>query len=224
MPERRERAHRVGFEPVKRHPQHRFLRDLRRAASWHRRKLAIVAAIAAVLSAVAAAAPPAPPTSRVVRATTELTSGAIVRSSDITVSSIAEDALPRGALVDPTAVVGRRLIGPVADGQVLTALDLLGTSWGIGPGHVIAPLRLGDSEVAALLQPGALIDVIAADPEGGQANVVATRVRVLTVPASPGSEGVSAADGALVLVDVDAETATLLAEAAASTRISVVLR
>jgi len=197
---------------------------LRRAASWHRRKLAIVAAIAAVLSAVAAAAPPAPPTSRVVRATTDLTSGAIVRSSDITVSSIAEDALPRGALVDPTAVVGRRLIGPVADGQVLTALDLLGTSWGIGPGHVIAPLRLADSEVAALLQPGALIDVIAADPEGGQANVVATRVRVLTVPASPASEGVSAADGALVLVDVDAETATLLAEAAASTRISVVLR
>jgi pilus assembly protein CpaB len=224
MPERHERAHRVGFEPVKRHPQHRFLRDLRRAASWHRRKLAIVAAIAAVLSAVAAAAPPAPPTSRVVRATTDLTSGAIVRSSDITVSSIAEDALPRGALVDPTAVVGRRLIGPVADGQVLTALDLLGTSWGIGPGHVIAPLRLADSEVAALLQPGALIDVIAADPEGGQANVVATRVRVLTVPASPASEGVSAADGALVLVDVDAETATLLAEAAASTRISVVLR
>jgi pilus assembly protein CpaB len=209
---------------VKRTPQHRFLRDLRRAASWHRRKLAIVAAIAAVLSAVAAAAPPAPPTSRVVRATTDLTSGAIVRSSDITVSSIAEDALPRGALVDPTAVVGRRLIGPVADGQVLTALDLLGTSWGIGPGHVIAPLRLADSEVAALLQPGALIDVIAADPEGGQANVVATRVRVLTVPASPASEGVSAADGALVLVDVDAETATLLAEAAASTRISVVLR
>lgn len=209
---------------MKRHPQHRFLRDLRRAASWHRRKLAIVAAIAAVLSAVAAAAPPAPPTSRVVRATTDLTSGAIVRSSDITVSSIAEDALPRGALVDPTAVVGRRLIGPVADGQVLTALDLLGTSWGIGPGHVIAPLRLADSEVAALLQPGALIDVIAADPEGGQANVVATRVRVLTVPASPASEGVSAADGALVLVDVDAETATLLAEAAASTRISVVLR
>jgi pilus assembly protein CpaB len=209
---------------VKRHPQHRFLRDLRRAASWHRRKLAIVAAIAAVLSAVAAAAPPAPPTSRVVRATTDLTSGAIIRSSDITVSSIAEDALPRGALVDPTAVVGRRLIGPVADGQVLTALDLLGTSWGIGPGHVIAPLRLADSEVAALLQPGALIDVIAADPEGGQANVVATRVRVLTVPASPASEGVSAADGALVLVDVDAETATLLAEAAASTRISVVLR
>ena len=205
-------------------PQRRFLRDLRRAASWHRRKLAIVAAIAAVLSAVAAAAPPAPPTLRVVRATTDLTSGAIVRSSDITVSSVAEDALPRGALVDPTAVVGRRLFGPVAEGQVITALDLSGTSWGIGPGHVIAPLRLADPELAALLQPGALIDVIAADPEGGEANVVAAGVKVLTVPAPPAGAGASTAEGALVLVDVDAGTATLLAEAAAATRISVVLR
>ncbi len=159
-----------------------------------------------------------------VRATTNLISGAVVRSSDITVSSVAEDALPRGALVDPTAVVGRRLIGPVAERQVLTALDLSGTSWGTGPGHVIAPLRLADPEVANLLQPGALIDVIAADPEGGHANVVAAGVRVLSVPVPPAGEGASTADGALVLVDVDAETATVLAEAAASTRISVVLR
>src|SRR5829696_4894258 len=65
--------------PMKRHaPRRRFLRDLRRAVSWHRRKLAIVAAVAAVLSAVAAAAPPASPTVDVVRATTNLASGAIV--------------------------------------------------------------------------------------------------------------------------------------------------
>jgi hypothetical protein len=49
-------------------------------------------------------------------------------------------------------------------------------------------------------------------------------VRVLLVPAPPAGEGAGPADGALVLVDVDAETATLLAEAAATTRISVVLR
>ena len=109
------------------------------------------------------------------------------------------------------AVVGRRLIGPAAEGQVLTALDLSGTSWGIGPGHVIAPLRLADPEVTVLLRPGALIDVIAADPEGGDAHVVAAGVRVLTVAAPPAGEGAGTADGALVLVDVDAETATLLA-------------
>ena len=74
---------------------------------------------------------PAPPTLRVVRTTTDLASGAIVRSGDVTVSPVAEDALPRGALVDASAVVGRR-VGPAAEGQVLTALDLSGTSWGSG--------------------------------------------------------------------------------------------
>jgi pilus assembly protein CpaB len=209
---------------MKRHaPRRRFLRDLRRAVSWHRRKLAIVAAVAAVLSAVAAAAPPASPTVDVVRATTNLASGAIVRSGDITVSALVEEALPRGALVDSTVVLGRRVIGPVAEGQVLTALDLLGTSPGIRPGHVIAPLRLADPEVAVLLQPGALIDVIAADQEGGQASVVAAGVTVLTVPAPPFEEAARTADGALVLVEVESKAAVLLAAAAANSRITAVL-
>lgn len=147
-----------------------------------------------------------------------------MRSGDITVSAVAAEALPRGALVDPTAVLGRRVIGPVAEGQVLTRLDLLSTSSGIRPGHVIAPLRLADPEVAVLLQPGALIDVIAADAEGGGASLVAAGVTVLTVPAPPSEEPAGTADGALVLVEVDAKTATLLAGAAANSRISVVLR
>ncbi|HZA32410.1 MAG TPA: SAF domain-containing protein [Propionibacteriaceae bacterium] len=182
-----------------------------------------MAAIAAVLSAVAAAAPPAPPTVDVVRATTNLASGAIIRSGDITVSDLVEEALPRGALMDSKVALGRRVIGPVAEGQVLTGLDLLSTSSGIRPGHVIAPLRLADPEVAVLLQPGALIDVIAADQEGGEASVVAAGVTVLTVPAPPLEEAARAADGALVLVEVESKTAMLLAAAAANSRISVVL-
>jgi hypothetical protein len=137
---------------------------------------------------------------------------------------VAEVALPRGALVDGGAALGRRLIGPVAEGQVLTALDLLAASSGIGPGHVIAPLRLADPQVAVLLQPGALIDVIAADPEGGGANVVATGATVVTVTASQSEEGSRASDGALVLLKVDTRTATQLAGAAANSTISVILR
>ena len=159
----------------------------------------------------------------VVRATTNLASGAIVRSGDITVSALVEESLPRGALMDSTVALGRRVIGPVAEGQVLTALDLLGTSSGIRPGHVIAPLRLADPEVAVLLQPGALIDVIAADQEGGQASVVAAGVTVLTVPAPPFEEAARTADGALVLVEVESKAAVLLAAAAANSRITAVL-
>lgn len=202
----------------------RFLRDLRRAVSWHRRKLAVVAAVAAVLSAVSAAAPAGPPTLRVVRAAAELPSGALVGAQDVSLAEVAEDALPRGALVDPALVIGHRVLGPVAEGQVLTRVHLLAGQVGVAAGHVVSPLRIADPEVATLLHPGAAIDVIAADPEGAAATVVAKEVKVLAIP-PPQSElaNSTATEGALVLVEVDDKTATLLAQAAATTRISLVL-
>ena len=51
---------------------------------------------------------------------------------------------------------------------------------------MIAPLRLADAALAALLRPGDVVDVIAADAEAEQAAVVAARARVVTVPASSG--------------------------------------
>jgi hypothetical protein len=50
--------------PQRRRP----LRALARAASWHRRKLAVVAAIAAVLTGISAAAPEGPAMITVVKA------------------------------------------------------------------------------------------------------------------------------------------------------------
>jgi Flp pilus assembly protein CpaB len=192
--------------------------------SWHRRKLAVVAAIAAVLSAVSAAAPAGPPTLRVVRAAAELPSGALVGTQDVSVAEVAEDTLPRGALVDPALVIGRRVLGPVAEGQVLTRLHLLAGQVGVAAGHVVFPLRIADSEVAALLHPGSAIDVIAADPDGAAATVMAREVKVVAIPPPPSElTNRTVAEGALVLVEVDDRTATLLAQAAATTRISLVL-
>ena len=202
----------------------RVVRDLRRAVSWHRRKLAVVAAIAAVLSAVSAAAPAGPPTVRVVRATAELPSGALVGARDVSVAEMAEDSLPSGALTDPALVIGHRVLGPVAEGQVLTRLHLLAGQVGVAAGHVVSPLRIADPEVATLVHPGSVIDVIAADPEGAAATVVARDVEVLATP-PPQSEPANGApaEGTLVLVEVDDKTATLLAQAAATSRISLVL-
>jgi Flp pilus assembly protein CpaB len=202
-----------------------FLHNMRRAVSWHRRKLAVLAAIAAVLTVVSAAAPAGPPTLRVVRATGLLAAGSVVSASDVELAEVVEAALPRGALSDPAAVIGSRLVGPVAERQVLTEVDLLSRHAAADAGHVVAPLRLADSDLGALVQPGALIDVIAADPEGGGANVIATAVRVLTVPPPREDDRTGSTEsGALLLVEVDSKTATLLAQAAASSRISIVLR
>ncbi len=99
----------------------------------------------------------------------------------------------------------------------------------LGPAtdEVAAPLRLADAAVAALLHPGARIDVLAvaesptgpADATGAPASVVATAVRVLSVPAAdPGAGG-----GSLVVLAVTPDQALALIGAQASGRLAVTL-
>lgn len=204
----------------------RFRRDLGRALSWHRRKLAVLAAVGAVLTGIAAAAPAGPPTVAVVRATSQLNGGAAVAAGDVTVTRLPEAAVPDGALDDPAAVIGKTLLGPVPEGSVLTALDVVSKS-ATRPGYVTAPLRLADAEVAALVRAGDRVDVLAAAPEGEAAALVARTVRVLTVPVPVDRSALgssSGSEGALLLVEVSPEVAARLAQAAVSASLSIVLR
>jgi hypothetical protein len=92
---------------------------------------------------------------------------------------------------------------------------------------VVAPLRLADADVAALLSVGEAVDVVAADNEAPRAAVVARGVRVVGLPPPADDAGVggtnSVSGGALVLVEVDSSTATVLAQAAVTATLSVVL-
>jgi pilus assembly protein CpaB len=203
-------------------PPRRPFRSLARAVSWHRRKLAVVAALAAVLAGLAAANPEGPPTLRVVRAVAQLPGGALVGAGDVAVREVVREDAPVGALSDPGEVVGKTLAGPVAEGQVLTELALVSVRSARPPGRVVAPLRLADSDLAALLRPGEVVDVVAADSQSGKASVVATEVRVVKIPASPDKEQVQS--GALVLVEVSPAQATLIARAAVSGTLTVIWR
>jgi hypothetical protein len=89
---------------------------------------------------------------------------------------------------------------------------------------VIAPLRLADSEQAALLRAGDVVDVVAADSQAEQAAVIAASARVVTIPQVADNPGSPGADGALVLIEVDSQTATALAQAAASATLSIIWR
>ena len=111
---------------------------------------------------------------------------------------------------------------PVPRGQVLTERAVAAAR--ASPGHVLAPLRLADAEATALLRAGDVVDVLAADPQAEQAFVAGRGVRVVTVPApvEPGAGADPA--GALVLVEVDPETARLLARAAVSATLTVIWR
>lgn len=199
----------------------------------HRRGVVALLLSVAAGAAVLALAPPAPPTVSVLVAAHDLAAGVMLAPADVRVSALSEHMVPSGALVAPGDTVGRVLAAPVRAGEPLTDVRLVGPALlrSLPDGQVGAPLQLADADVAALLRPGDLVDVVAAPPHdvaGGSTapRVVAERVRVLAVstPRSAGALGVAADSVPLVLVAAPPATAVDLAAASVTQGLAVVLR
>jgi Flp pilus assembly protein CpaB len=160
----------------------------------------------------------------VVKARSQLPGGTVVSAADLVLDRVAASDIPEGALTDPDALIGKTLAAPVAENQILTPLTASVVRTSVSPGHVIAPLRLADTALGALIRPGDVVDVIAANTQAEQAVVVAAGARVVTIPDLPDDRAGPGPDGALVLIDVDAQTASIVAQAAASSTLSVIWR
>ena len=142
----------------------------------------MLAAVAAVLTGISAAAPEGPAMITVVKAKSQLPGGTVLSAAGSRVDRVAASDVPEGALTDPLALIGKTLAGPVAKNQMMTPLTMIAARSSVSPGNVIAPLRLADTALAALLRPGDVVDVIAADTQAEQAVVVAAGARVVTIP------------------------------------------
>jgi Flp pilus assembly protein CpaB len=158
----------------------------------------------------------------VVVARRQLRGGTVLTAGDLHVRPVVAADAPHRALSTVDTLEGRTLAAPVAEGQVLTELALVTARAAAGPGNVVAPLRLGDPGLMALLQAGDIVDVLAADEQGGQARVVARSVRVVTLPVRDEASAETA--GALVLVEVSPSAATELAQAAVGGTLTVTWR
>jgi pilus assembly protein CpaB len=180
--------------------------------------------LAAVLTGISAAAPDGPPKTTVVRTATQLPGGTRLASADLEIDEVVIDDAPEGAVNDPADLVRRTLAAPVAKGQIMTEFAVTSARDPTGRGHVLAPLRLADPEVVALLRAGDVVDVLAADAQSEQAYVAGRAVRVVTVPQPPDSTGNADSAGALVLVEVDQETARVLARAAVAANLTLIWR
>jgi pilus assembly protein CpaB len=185
----------------------------------------VVAAIASVLTGLSAAASEGPAMTTVVEAKSQLPAGLLLSESDLVLDRVVASDVPEGVLTDANELVGKTLAAPVAQNQMMTLLTTTAARTSVPAGHVIAPLRLGDSALTALLRPGDVVDVVAANPEGDvPATVVASNVRVVTVPEAPNDRPGPGPDGGLVLIDVDSPKAAIIAQAAASGTLSVFWR
>jgi Flp pilus assembly protein CpaB len=154
--------------------------------------LVLLAAVLALTPSVAPAGTP------VLVAVHDLGPGAPVAREDLAVRLLPPATVPAGALADPVAVAGRRLVGGVRAGETLTDVRLLGPAAAVAaagvPDAAGVPLRLADPAVAALLAPGTRVDVV-----GAPARTRTAEAAVST--ADPGADEAPAvlAGGAVVL-------------------------
>jgi Flp pilus assembly protein CpaB len=217
-----------------------WMRDLRRAATWHRRLLVAGLLAASVAFAIDAVSPSPPRTVSVLVAAKDLAAGTRLQPGDVRRKNVSPASLPDGALRATASAAGRTLDAPVRNGEVLTDVRLLGRTSldSYGDGLVAAPVRIADAASVRLVTAGDIVDVLAAgpganDPADGSANglatsaaqLVAAATPVLTIPAvseSPfGSTDIDS--GALVVVVTSPETAARLAAAAVTDRLSLVI-
>jgi Flp pilus assembly protein CpaB len=202
-------------------------RRLRRAVLGRRRLLAALCAAAAVATGVRAATAPPLPTTVVVTAARDLPSGTVLRGEDLRAVDYGPSSVPTGTL-QARDLIGRTTAGPMRAGEPLTDVRLVRGSLLDGyPGRVLAPVRVADADSVRLLRAGDRIDLMAADPEGEVADLVAESVPVVAVPErrrGPDTGVLATGSGALVVVAVDGSTARRLAQSAVSSYISVVIR
>jgi Flp pilus assembly protein CpaB len=210
-----------------------WLRDLRRAASWHRRLLVAGLLAGSVAFAIQAVSPPPLRTESVLVAARDLSGGTRLSPDDVRPKGIDPGSLPKGAVRARSAAIGRTLSAPMRKGEVLTDVRLVGRSYldSYGDGLVAAPVRVADADSVRLIQPGDLVDLLAAGlgtngSAASTARLVAAGVPVVTIPPT-GSSPLGATNpdqGALVVVVTTPETAARLAAAAVTDRLSLVIR
>lgn len=142
----------------------------------------------------------------------DLPSGVVIGAADLTEVDFAPGSIPTDLA---TEVVGRTLAAPLRRGEPVTDIRLVGPALTDGyPGLNAVPVRLPDAGMVDLLQVGDLIDLVAADPQGGPAQTVTRGVPVLALPRASSDPGATGLSGRLVVVGVAETDVARIADAA----------
>ena len=210
--------------------------DLRATLARRRRLLAAGLLAGSAACAISAVSPAPPPSAQVAAAAHDLSGGTTIAADDLRIVTVPPESVPDGAITDEAQLTGRMLAVPVRAGETITDVRLVGPALlaGYGDQLVAAPVRIADSGSAGLLQPGDVIDVLAADGVGGtdgetlasEARLIASDVRVVAVPRDDASalSGGDLGEGALVVLATTSQTAARLASAAVTSRLSLTIR
>ena len=179
-----------------------------------RRPIAALLAGVAVVAGLHELRPPPPDVVAVLTAARDLPAGTTLDEHDLASVDYPVGTAPEGLARD---AVGRVLAGPVRAGEPLTDVRLVGASLAAAhPGAVAVPVRLPDAGMAALLRIGDRIDLVAADPQGATARVVASDLTVLALPPVDDEATASGLPGRLVVLAAPEGAREGMAQAAVS--------
>lgn len=191
---------------------------VRRFVLTNRRLLAAGFAGLAVLFSLGALRPTTDGTA-VVAVRHDLNSGAVLTADDLRTTSVPTTTRPGHASTSASALVGRRISGPMRRGEIVTDFRLLqpGLLAGYDKGFVLSTVRIADATQLASIKVGDHVNVIGSDPQGEAAStVIARRAVVVSLPQA-GADRESSA----VAVAVSEKDGLALAAAALDARLSV---
>ena len=201
------------------------LRSLTRIFTRHRRLAAALTAGLSLFCVVMALQPRPSATVTVLVAVHDIPGGTVLADSDVELRQIPQSAVPDTALHSTAEAVGKLVTTALPRGSILNLASIVSHSWGsVAKGQVIVPIRLGDADIAALLSPGDIIDVLANGENS--AAILAQDARILAIPTKkPGAGfGATNSDAVLVIVATTVEGAKAIAQAHSSQHISVVVK
>ncbi|MBK1785494.1 RcpC/CpaB family pilus assembly protein [Prauserella cavernicola] len=156
----------------------------------------------------------------------DLPLGSTLRPADVRTAHVPDSLRPDGALTDPAQVNGKQLMGVARSGEPLTDARLIGER-SAPPGTATVPVRLADSGVAGLLQPGTRVDVVTVGAAEQAEKVLASNATVLTVAGEQAwqRDGPLGSDEApLVLLAAPEDVAAHLAAVSLGQPVTVTLR
>lgn len=147
-------------------------------------------------------------TKPVVVASKDIAAGTYLTSLDLKETRIPISAISKNILTKEQ-LIGRMLASNIAENEQLTNSRVLATNQVISNQRVVG-VRVIDSEVASILKPGALIDVVRISNSNGlYGSVIARDVSVVAIASKKSSFGSSA--GSVVMVSTNNDTAVTLA-------------
>ena len=169
-----------------------------------------------MLAALLALAPHQPDAGVVVVTGRALPAGTVLTAADVGARSIPAEAVPQGAMLQADQAVGATLAAPLTAGSILTDASVAAGERLARPGFVVVALPLPSSAIAALVKPGAVLDLLGTD--GG---TLAAEVRVLSAPDSDSGLGASSR---AALIEVEPQVASKLAQLSSVDAVTIAVR